>query len=121
MGLRSPAPGCGRATCSSSARTATPTTCRSISAATASWRRPTPRTACGSRRCAGRATSARAATSTASVAAREERRERAGDGGDDEDRPELEEDVDDLPAARQGILERRGDRQDLDRREEECV
>jgi hypothetical protein len=39
------------------------------------------------------------------VAAREEGGERAGDGGDDEDPPELEDDVDDLARVRDRVLE----------------
>ena len=66
-------------------------------------------------------TSARGGISPASVAAREEGREGTGDGGHDEDRPELEDDVDDLAAARQRILERRRDGQDLDGREEQRI
>src|SRR2546421_13109894 len=51
----------------------------------------------------------------------EESRERARDRGDDEERPDLEGDVDDAPGCRQRVLDLRGDGQELHRREEERV
>ena len=55
------------------------------------------------------------------VSASEERGERTGDGGHDEDRPELQKNIDDLASARDRVLQRRGDGQDLNRGEEESV
>ena len=57
----------------------------------------------------------------APVAWREERGERAADRGDDDDRPDLEDDVDDPAGGGQRVLQLRGDSQQLNGREEDRV
>ena len=57
----------------------------------------------------------------AGVSGAEERSEAACDCCDDEDRPELEADVDDLAGRRERILDRRRDSQQLYGREERSV
>ena len=51
----------------------------------------------------------------------EERRERAGDRGDDEQRPDLQEHVDEPPGRRHRVAHLRRDREQLHRREEQRV
>src|SRR6476620_5845450 len=63
----------------------------------------------------------RALRDSGRVAGVEERGERPGDGGDDADGPQLEDDVDDPPAARDRVLQGAGDGEQLHRREVERV